>query len=265
MNIIIFTANALRHKFLANTLAHEADKTLVVVECRPNDAAEIETADAAAVTFKERHFRERYETEREYFGNHNILHSPSLPLLQGEANLSYICGVIKNFRPDAVFVFGASLLKEQLLFLFPKDRAVNLHLGLSPYYRGAGTNFWPFVNDELYYVGSTILHIDAGVDTGDIITHVRPRLVAKDTVHTAGCKVITESVLMLKEIVKRLTAGETLSRVPQWEVKNSRYYRKRDFTEEVLERYHENMRQGMMKRFVSSVQPPVDLIQPFGA
>ena len=48
---------------------------------------------------------------------------------------------------DVVLVFGTGILREALLSAFP-GRLINIHLGLSPYYRGAGTNFWPLVNGE---------------------------------------------------------------------------------------------------------------------
>ena len=37
MKVVIFTSNALRHKFFANTIADNVDETLVISECREND------------------------------------------------------------------------------------------------------------------------------------------------------------------------------------------------------------------------------------
>ena len=38
-------------------------------------------------------------------------------------------------------VYGTTIIKGDLIRIFEK-RIINLHLGLSPYYRGAGTNFF---------------------------------------------------------------------------------------------------------------------------
>ncbi|MBI4372551.1 MAG: hypothetical protein HY585_02340, partial [Candidatus Omnitrophica bacterium] len=164
-----------------------------------------------------------------------------------------------------IFIFGSSIIKAPLLSLLPAGRSINLHLGISPYYRGAGTNFWPFVNNELEYVGATLLHIDAGIDTGDIITHVRPRFSADDTVHTVGCKVIAESAYMLIEVLRRLRSGEKLPRVPQWSSTGQRYYRKRDFNEAALKKYHENMQRGIVKEFIAAKERAIQLVQPFNS
>ena len=91
--------------------------------------------------------------------------------------------------PDVVLVFGTGILREPLLSAFD-GRIINIHLGLSPYYRGAGTNFWPLVNREPEYVGATIHYLDAGIDTGPILAHARPTIARGDGPHDIGNKTI---------------------------------------------------------------------------
>ena len=98
-----------------------------------------------------------------------------------------------------MLVFGTSLLKQPIIDMFP-GRIINIHLGLSPYYRGAGTNFWPLVNGEPEYCGATIHFLDAGVDTGPIIAHVRPTLRSEDGPHDIGNKTIVAAAEALATI-----------------------------------------------------------------
>jgi methionyl-tRNA formyltransferase len=58
------------------------------------------------------------------------------------------------------------ILRRPVLERFP-DRAINLHVSLLPWNRGADPNLWSFVEDTPK--GVTIHHLDEGVDTGDII------------------------------------------------------------------------------------------------
>ena len=58
------------------------------------------------------------------------------------------------------------ILTGDILGRFP-NRAVNLHIALLPWNRGADPNFWSFV--EKTPKGVTIHYLDEGVDTGDII------------------------------------------------------------------------------------------------
>ena len=148
-----------------------------------------------------------------------------------------------------MIVFGSSIIRESILSLSKKNRFINLHLGLSPYYKGNGTNFWPFINDELEFLGSTILHLDSGIDTGDIITHVRPQIEENDNVHSLGCKIIEDSVKAIIKILERIKNDQDINRIPQWTVKNERVYKLKDFNEEILKKYFEKMDNGIINEF----------------
>lgn len=58
------------------------------------------------------------------------------------------------------------IIRRPILDLFP-SRAVNLHVSLLPWNRGADPNLWSFLDDTPK--GVTIHYLDEGVDTGDII------------------------------------------------------------------------------------------------
>ena len=58
------------------------------------------------------------------------------------------------------------ILDQPTLDRFP-DRAVNLHISLLPWNRGADPNFWSFL--EGTPKGVSVHFLDAGIDTGDII------------------------------------------------------------------------------------------------
>jgi methionyl-tRNA formyltransferase len=253
------TSNAIRHKFVANMLAQNSKDALVIVECKKNDSLNTKSQDKTKSLIEE-HFNLRYHTESEMFAGNDVFFAKTLPLLAGEVNSAYNYNVIKNFDPDGIFIFGSSIIKEPLMSLVPPGRFINLHLGLSPYYRGSGTNFWPFVNEELDYVGSTILHIDAGIDTGAIIAHVRPTFEIGDNVHTIGCKVIKSSVLCLIKIMDQLKQDLELNRVKQWKVYNERYYRRCDFDNDALKTYKQNLENGLVEKYLNSNKEELRLI-----
>jgi len=255
MNIVIFTSNALRHKYVANTLASHAN-TLVVSECKKSDAP----PNSPTLTPMEQNFADRYAAEHALFAGNDVVNAPTLPLEYKEVNLPYVFDAVKAFKPDMGFVFGSSIIREPLLSLIPAGRFVNMHLGLSPYYRGSGTNFWPFINEELEYIGATLLHIDAGIDTGDIVAHVRPRIEHGDTVHTVGCKTIQAGSEALVACLKTIKAGQDLQRVPQWHVEHSKYYKTSDFNEQVLNDYLTKIRTGLVERHLQKTPAHLRLV-----
>ena len=54
------------------------------------------------------------------------------------------------------------------------NNAVNIHMGLSPYYRGSSCNFWAVYDDNPHSVGATIHRISKGLDSGPILYHCLP-------------------------------------------------------------------------------------------
>ncbi len=259
MRIVIFTSNAIRHKFFANTLSKEVDDCLVIVESKPNNPFEI--SGEQKPTELQKHFDERTKIEINYFENSNFFVSKTLPIVNKEANSSYVIKAICDFNPDAIFVFGSSILKNDVLNLVPSGNFFNMHLGLSPYYRGSGTNFWPFVNNELDYVGATILHLDPGIDTGDIVAHVRPLFEKNDNVHTIGCKVIKQGTDAIIQIIHQLQEGKKIQRIKQWSISNVKIYRIKDFDENVLRLYKKNMEQKIVESYINSIKKQLKLVK----
>lgn len=248
MKVLLFTSNAYRHKHVANCIALAGHDLSVITEVK--DAEYFPVGDSHLIS---EHFKARFETEKRFFEKDAFLHSRSFPMRYGEANSTYIANLCKSLKPDIIFCFGGSLLKEEILSIkniTSTGYFINLHLGLSPYYRGSGTNFWPFVNDELEYVGSTIHHIDLGIDTGNIISHVIPDFEDGDTVHSVGCKVIERSAQKIVELLHRVEQGSILEGVPQWKPALERVYKMKDFNEEALQRYYANLKGGMIERFL---------------
>lgn len=74
---------------------------------------------------------------------------------------------------DLIVVFGCSLIREPLLSALMGRRAVNLHAGISPFYRGTACNFWAAYDGHPEYVGATIHRLSAGIDAGDILETVQ--------------------------------------------------------------------------------------------
>lgn len=123
-----------------------------------------------------------------------------------------VAALADRLQPDLIAVFGTSLIREPLL---RKGRLgmVNLHGGLSPEYRGADCTFWALYNGEPEKVGCTIHYIDAGIDTGRLIVHVRPPVNPGDDELTLFWRAVKESAEVYAEVLERLARGERLGQV----------------------------------------------------
>jgi methionyl-tRNA formyltransferase len=90
---------------------------------------------------------------------------------------------IDRIAPDFVVSYGyRHILKSDVLDRVER-RAVNLHISLLPWNRGADPNFWSFYEDTPK--GVTIHYMDDGVDTGDIVTQRRVEFTGDETLRTS--------------------------------------------------------------------------------
>lgn len=78
---------------------------------------------------------------------------------------------IRKLKPDLIMVSGTSLIRNGILELETPKGIINLHTGLSPYIKGGPncTN-WCISNNTVHLIGNTIMWIDKGIDSGNIIT-----------------------------------------------------------------------------------------------
>lgn len=106
-------------------------------------------------------------------------------------------------RPDVIAVCGASIMKADLLSI-PAYGVVNLHGGLSQFYRGLFTTDWAIHNNEPECVGATVHFVSKGVDDGDVVYQGRPTIVADDNPNSLYEKVVRLGVEMMIQAVSDL-------------------------------------------------------------
>ena len=187
MKVCVLCGNSFRHLYFAIKILKEYKDAKIIIE----ENNQVYTD-------------EFHKVERKYFSgyvndNKKLLDENILAKFE-KINNCYT--VLEKFNPDIIAVHGVGLIRDKIINRF-SGRVINLHAGLSPYYRGSATNVFPFYNDELEYVGMTVHFIDPGIDSGDIILQGRPDFEDDDNTHTVGCKnVILGTDLILKALKK---------------------------------------------------------------
>ncbi len=245
MKVAVITSSNPRHYYLANRIANIADETLVISTVLGLNPA-LSGQYKHASTTMESYFKERHEAELRYFKDRYFKTNEGgvVAVLGKELNSSYVVEVMKAFCPDIIVVFGTNIIKGELLTITPN--ILNLHLGMSPYYNGSSTNFWPMYNNEYEFVGVTIHYLDAGVDTGPIISQQRALICEGDTPHTIGNKNIILGVGMMLDIIMHLKGG-TLKPTSQWKSGLLRPVTKmKDYTNEIAEDFVAKITAGMI-------------------
>jgi methionyl-tRNA formyltransferase len=110
-----------------------------------------------------------------------------------------------RLRPDLFVVAAYGQILPQSLLDIPVHGAINVHGSLLPRYRGAAPIAWAILKGEKV-TGVTVMKMDKGMDTGDILLK-REILIGADetsaTLHdklaAAGARLLLETVAKMKE------------------------------------------------------------------
>lgn len=114
---------------------------------------------------------------------------------------------LASYRADvfAVTAYGR-ILPGDLLNLPPMG-TVNVHGSLLPRYRGAAPVQWAILNGETE-AGVTIMQMDEGLDTGDILLPGAIPITSDDTAATMALKLSDLGGILLVEALDKLQGGE---------------------------------------------------------
>ncbi len=181
MNITVFTGNQPRHISLINTLSGIADKVYAIQECITVFPGEVKDFYDNSDVMNE-YFKHVKSSEKEVFGEISFLSGNISHMAIKDGDLNKVSREILSeaLNSDYYIVFGASYIKGWLIDFLIEHRAVNIHMGISPYYRGNSCNFWALYDKHPELVGATIHLLGKGLDSGDILYHALPASEAID-------------------------------------------------------------------------------------
>lgn len=129
-----------------------------------------------------------------------------IPVLQPTAiRTKEFLETIQDLRPDLIVVTAYGRILPGSLLNLPPMGTINVHGSLLPKYRGAAPIQWAVINGETE-TGVTIMQMDEGMDTGDILLPVSLPIEEDDTSGTLfvklselGGQALVKAIALLKE------------------------------------------------------------------
>lgn len=248
--IVVLTGDEYRHRYFRMSLAKDPRFRVLgsVCEGTQKSLATTTANNPNATPLERQHVEARTQAEHDFFdGFVEGMEDRSQPyrVVKGAINDIEVIEHILGLQPDLLVCYGSSLIKGQLLEQF-EGRFLNVHLGLSPYYRGSGTNIWPMINDELDMIGATFMHIDAGIDTGRIIHQIRAEILLGDSPHSIGNRLIRKMTGVYADLIANFDRLHD-EKQPQSE---GRLYKIRDYDARACEAMYANLESGAIKRYL---------------
>jgi methionyl-tRNA formyltransferase len=113
---------------------------------------------------------------------------------------------IREYQPQLIVVaaFGQILPKE--LLDMPRYGCINVHASLLPKYRGAAPIQWAILNGDAL-TGVTIMRMDVGLDTGDMIAKTELAIDPKDTGGSLFDKLAVAGAELLVDTIPQIVDG----------------------------------------------------------
>ena len=200
MKVLFLTGSHPRHLAMANELYRIGVLKGLIIEQReahvptpPEDISE-ELKELFVL-----HFDRRKLAEERFFGSPNPPEVETLFVARSEINSEKVHNFIRKINPDVLLSYGVHKLSPETLNSCSGKRW-NIHGGLSPWYRGVITHFWPSYFLEPQMTGMTIHELTQDIDGGPLVHQSAAQLVKDDGIHDLACR----AVISLKDDLEML-------------------------------------------------------------
>lgn len=90
---------------------------------------------------------------------------------------------LRQLQPELIIVAAYGQILPPAILEIPRFGCLNVHTSLLPKYRGAAPIQWAILEGDPQ-TGVTIMKMDAGLDTGDLLAHVTTPIAASDNAQT---------------------------------------------------------------------------------
>jgi len=160
------------------------------------------------------------QPDKEVGRNHEVVYSPvkelglrhNIKVIQPEKIRNEYEEIV-NLNPDMIVTCAYGQIIPKALLDLPKYGCINVHASLLPKYRGGAPLHRVIINGETK-TGVTIMHMDEGMDTGDIISTREILIANSDTVGTVHDKLSVLGKELLIDTIPSIIDG-TAKRIKQ--------------------------------------------------
>ncbi len=129
--------------------------------------------------------------------NHNNVFRP------GSINDPKVIDFVNKLNPDVIVVSGTSLIKKNIIDNV-KPVLINMHVGITPKYRGVHGGYWALVNNDKENCGVTVHLIDKGIDTGGVISQKNVTVSKSDNYATYPLLQMTKGLECMSDAISEI-------------------------------------------------------------
>jgi folate-dependent phosphoribosylglycinamide formyltransferase PurN len=211
MKIVFLTGSHPRHAHMARAVRSTGWLAGLVIEEREDHVpAPPDGLSAGTRALFVEHFRRREVAEHRFFGSElgdvDVLAPEVLRISREALNGPRVHAFLRQLEPDLVLSYGVHKLSPETLS-FAKRHAWNIHGGLSPWYRGVITHFWPSYMLEPQMTGMTLHETTSILDAGSIVHQTAVTLTRGDGVQDVSSRCVSEFAAELPAVLAALATS----------------------------------------------------------
>jgi methionyl-tRNA formyltransferase len=136
-----------------------------------------------------------------------LAETSNLPVLQPlRARDEKFIGELRELKPDLMVVVAYGQILPQTILDLPRLGCLNVHTSLLPKYRGAAPIQWAIANGDAE-TGVTIMKMDAGLDTGPVLSTRRTQILPTDDSQILHDRLAQLGAELLVETIPDYVAG----------------------------------------------------------
>lgn len=117
---------------------------------------------------------------------------------------------IKDYQPDLILVNGTRIISSIILGS-TKAPFINIHVGITPKYRGVHGGYWALIHDDPENCGVTIHYVDKGIDTGGVIAQTKISINSNDNFITYPIHQYGVGIKLFRDVIHRIKSGEVVT------------------------------------------------------
>jgi folate-dependent phosphoribosylglycinamide formyltransferase PurN len=139
---------------------------------------------------------------------------PDVPVMwASDINGPDVVQRLADLSPDVLLDHGTAIVKQAVTRTTPM--ALNLHWGLSPYYRGTYCTDWALLHHDPRNIGVTVHRLAARIDAGDILGQARAAIAGDDDVLSINMQLTSLGIPLVLRALDVLAGGGELHFAPQ--------------------------------------------------
>lgn len=228
MKIVLLCSTQANQVALANKIAAHFNLAGIVAETKEkNKAHKLTLQKLLKAAIQKTIFRKinRAWSEMLQFYRKRFERFPQTKILQvTNINSTEVSHFIAACEADLVMVSGTSMIKKNILSVPLSIGMINLHTGLSPYIKGApNCSNWCISNNEFHLIGNSIMWIDAGIDSGDLLATATVKFTGQENLAGLHIKVMEEAHNLYLQAVDSIV-NEKAVRVKQSSIAEGKTY-----------------------------------------